>query len=169
MVQKYRGVSFPCALPQSILKFIFHIRLQLSVLHSHKRLGRLADLHLRRARRYEVSAPVSYWWAASKGPIHSSAGETLNISDSGVLVAASECPPMGASIQMTVLLPRLRDKGFGMKLHGEGMVVRVENGDTPLSAPAKAFAASVQFYPETSDQPEKLKRDGVEKLKTTVQ
>lgn len=130
----------------------------------------MADFDPRRAKRYEISVPVSYWWSASKGPIHSSLGETRNISDSGVLVAAAgECPPTGASIQVTVLLPRLREEGPGMNLHGEGTVVRVENADTPSSKPVKVFAASVHFYPERPDELEEPRREVEEKLRIIVQ
>jgi len=130
----------------------------------------MADLYLRHANRYEVAAPVSYWWSSPKGPIHSGKGETRNLSHSGVLVATGECPPIGASIQMTILLPRIRGSGIGMKLHGEGVVVRVEDSATTVaSKPAGAFAATVQFYPETSEKSQQPDVRADEKLKTTVQ
>ncbi len=130
----------------------------------------MADLYLRHANRYEVTAPVSYWWSSPKGPVHSAAGETRNISHSGVLVAAGECPPIGSAIQMTIQLPRLRGGGFGMKLQGEGMVLRIENaGTTTESKPVSVFAASVMFYFETSEKSEQPDVSGDEKLKTTVQ
>ena len=130
----------------------------------------MAEFDLRRARRYGVSVPVSYWWSASQGPIHSCAGETRDISDSGVSVAAAgECPPIGASIQVTVPLPRLREEGPGMRLLGEGTVVRVENADTPSATPVKIFAASVHFYPERSDDLMEPKRVAGEKLQSIVQ
>jgi len=112
----------------------------------------MADLYLRHANRYEVAAPVSYWWSSKRGLVHSSTGETRNISDCGVLVGVGECPPVGAAIQMTIQLPRLRGNGLGMKLHGEGKVVRVDDAETTAeSRSKKVFAASVHFYFERSE------------------
>lgn len=126
----------------------------------------MADLYLRHANRYEIATPISYWWTSSEGPIHSSKGETRNISPSGVLVAAEECPPIGASIQMRMRLPSLRGTGFGMKLYGEGRVVRSERVETSLGSRAsRFFAASVHFYPENSERPV-VSSD--EKFKSTV-
>lgn len=130
----------------------------------------MVDLYLRHANRYEVTVPVSYWWSLPKGPIHSGAGETRNISQFGVLVAAGECPPIGAAIQMAIQLPRLRGPGLGMKLQGEGTVVRVENtGTATESKPARAFAASVLLYPEKSEKLEQPDVSNDEELKNTVQ
>jgi hypothetical protein len=117
-----------------------------------QRLGALTimtDLQLRQANRYRLSAPVSFWWYPPEGSVKSSEGVTQDISHAGVLVMAHECPPAGVQIQLTVLLPGLRDKSKGMKLHGEGVVVRLENSkDGSDSSGSLGFAASVQFYPE---------------------
>jgi hypothetical protein len=126
----------------------------------------MPDLHPRRAHRYQVATPVSYWWLAPKGPVHSGNGKTRNISQSGVLVATSECPPSGAAIQMTIRLPRLSGSGHGMKLYGEGTVVRIEDTGFGFdSEPTKVFAASVQFYPEKSEQLDPI---GIEEFDTNL-
>ena len=128
----------------------------------------MVDLYLRHANRYKVAAPVSYWWSSSRGPARTGAGETRNISHCGVLVAAGECPPIGAAIQITVHLPH-RSAGAGMKLEGEGKVLRVENADgTVESNSGGVFAASVQFHFEASIKPEQRYVSG-ERLKTTGQ
>ena len=100
----------------------------------------MADLYLRHANRYEVTAPVSYWWSSPKGPVHSAAGETRNISHSGVLVAAGECPPIGSAIQMTIQLPRLRGGGFGMKLQGEEWSFALKMPAQPLNPSRSVFS-----------------------------
>jgi hypothetical protein len=50
-------------------------------------------------------------------------------------------------IQLTVLFPRRKASGHAVKLHGEGVVVRVQTDESmPLSERTSGFAASVQFY-----------------------
>ena len=112
----------------------------------------MTGLYLDRPKRFELAVPATFWWSYAKGPAKSGKGVTNNISNSGVLVTTNECPPVGARIQMSVLMPRAEGKGYGMELHGEGMVVRVQE-DTPAGsgAQSKGFAASVQFYPEPID------------------
>ncbi len=115
----------------------------------------MTAFYLDRAKRFEVAVPVTFWWESPKGPTKSGKGVTKNISNSGVLVTASECPPSGVRIQLNVRMPRLGGKGYGMELHGEGTVVRVEGDATAGSgARPKGFAASVHFYPEHIDSPE---------------
>lgn len=117
----------------------------------------MTALQLQRARRFELSAPATFWWMAGEGSLRSSIGVTKDISNSGVLIAASECPPVGAAIQVAVLLPRSEGRGYGMKLQGEGVVVRVDDTRSANFAERPfVFAASVQFYPEqleASEQP----------------
>lgn len=111
--------------------------------------------YLDRAKRFELAVPVTFWWESAKGPAKSGKGVTKNISNSGVLVTASKCPPPGVRIQLNVRMPRPEGKGYGMELHGEGTVVRVEGDATAGSgARPKGFAASVHFYPERIDPSE---------------
>jgi len=130
----------------------------------------MPDIRPRRAHRYQVVTPVLYWWASSGGPVHAGSGQTRNISQSGVLVAANECPPAGASIQMTLGLPRLPGNGQGMKLHGEGVVVRVHDADVVSDCkPARVFAASVLFYPDRSERSEQPDPIGIEEFSSNLQ
>lgn len=109
----------------------------------------MAPFYLDRAKRFEISAPVTFWWSYDKAPAKSGKGITRNISKSGIMVTASECPPAGARIQMNVRIPQSEDRKYGMELHGEGTVVRVdEDAAAGSGAKPKRFAASVQFYPE---------------------
>ena len=62
------------------------------------------------------------------------------------------CRPVGARVQLDILLPKLADPGFGMSLAGEGVVLRVEpHGSQGASSGEAGFAASVHFYPEESE------------------
>lgn len=61
-------------------------------------------------------------------------------------------PPVGARVQMDILLPKLAQPGPGMHLSGEGIVIRSEPfGTKGASTSNGGFAAAVQFYPEASD------------------
>ena len=106
----------------------------------------MADLELRHARRYPLAAPVSFWWPTSQGWVRAGLGTTRDISSDGVMVTARECPPVGVHIQLTVLFPQREGSGPAVKLHGEGVVVRVQICESmPLSERTSGFAASVQF------------------------
>jgi hypothetical protein len=129
----------------------------------------MADLYLRQETRYQLNAPVSYWWSCSKGEIQEGNGVTRDISQTGVFVETAECPPAGTPVQMTVSLPRLGGDGSGMKLHGEGVVVRVEDNNTAKTKTlGKSFAASVRFYPD-SDRSVQVNQGSLEKLRTALQ
>jgi PilZ domain len=117
-------------------------------------------LELRREKRFEVAAPVDFWWPTQRGSVRTSHGITRDIGNSGVLVTAEECPPVGTHIQMTIRVPKQRSSGRPLELHGEGTVVRAEEiGLTPRRG-LKCFAASVQLYPEMpsgSEQPSRTR------------
>lgn len=115
---------------------------------------------IQRGKRFECAAPVEYWWPVAEGVVKSGMGVTRNIGNSGVLIAASECPPAGVHIQMTVFLPRSEGSGYAMKLHGEGLVVRIENDALDPDERPIGFAASVQFYPEPMDASEQVSKVG---------
>src|SRR5664279_5669271 len=90
-------------------------------------------VELRRTNRYSVSAPVHFWWLKLDGLSESCVGETRDISSSGVFVLAALLPPVGASLQLDVLLPAIREDSTGVRLHGEGVVVRCQYGSVGQS------------------------------------
>lgn len=52
---------------------------------------------------------------------------------------------------MEILLPKLTNTGSGMHLQGDGIVLRCESrGSEDAGSSQGGFAASVQFYPETT-------------------
>lgn len=110
-----------------------------------------APVELRRAKRYQLSAPTIFVWAPQDGISQSGDGETRDINTFGVYVLTNSLPPVGARVQLEIMLPTLTETGFGMHLQGEGVVFRREpsGSDGTGSSPA-GFAASVQFYPEAS-------------------
>jgi hypothetical protein len=104
-------------------------------------------VELRKAKRYQLSSPALFMWAQPVGEPQSGQGVTRDINTSGVYVHTDAVPPVGARVQMEIVLPKLGDSSPGMHLQGEGMVLRCEDGDANKSG----FAASVQFYPEASE------------------
>src|SRR5450631_4912638 len=104
-------------------------------------------MDLRKQKRYNVSAPVLFMWALHDGEPHGGRGITRDINTFGVYVITDALPPVGARVQMTIALPKLTDTGAGMQLTCEGVVLRSESDDVTKHG----FAASAQFYPETTD------------------
>ena len=49
-----------------------------------------------------------------------------DINTFGVYVLTDSLPPVGARVQMEIMLPTLTDTGSGMHLQGEGVVLRRE-------------------------------------------
>jgi hypothetical protein len=128
----------------------------------------MTQLHLRHSNRYPLAVPVSFWWSDTDKSIQAGEGVTQDISSGGVLVAAPSCPPDGARIHLEIRLPRLQGSGYGMALHGEGLVVRVEPGKSAIPGePAAWFAVAVQFYPERADAAEELRCCVAENMEAT--
>lgn len=101
---------------------------------------------LHRAKRFDIEAPVVFWWSSAEGSVKQGKGMTGNISSSGVLVVTDDCPAPGVPIQMTIYMPGAVDHDHEMKLNGEGVVTRTEEQDGARSGDRSwRFAASVQF------------------------
>ena len=103
-------------------------------------------IELRKATRYRLSAPALFMWASVDGRPKNGRGVTRDINTSGVFIETDALPPVGARVQIEIVLPKLADSGPGMHLQGEGLVLRCGEGATQYG-----FAASAQFYPETID------------------
>lgn len=116
----------------------------------------MTALDMRFARRYQIAAPVDYWWSTPMGSVHSNHGLTHDISNNGVLIMTADCPPPGVHIQMTIFVSRRHDETRRLELHGEGTVVRVLNkrGSTETNDISNGFAATAQFYPELPNDAE---------------
>lgn len=112
----------------------------------------LSVLDLRKAKRYPLSAPTLFTWARHEGKVRSGQGIIRDINTLGVYVLTNTLPPVGALVQMEIMLPKLTDTGPGMRLTGEGVVLRREpKGTNEAGNASGGFAASMQFYPGTTD------------------
>ncbi len=107
---------------------------------------------LRKAKRYQLSAPAFFMWAPQDGEPQSGQGVTRDINTFGVYVLTDAVPPVGARVQMEIVLPKLADTGSGMHLHGEGVVLRAEpHSAKGVGTIGRGFAASLQFYPASTE------------------
>jgi hypothetical protein len=104
-------------------------------------------VELRNANRYPLNAPAVYWWAGVDDLPERGSGITQDISSSGVFVHTTSLPPLGAHIEIDVLLPGVGDGSPGVRLNGDGFVLRLQCG---VTGPA-GFAASAQFSQKNPD------------------
>ena len=102
-------------------------------------------MDLRKAKRYPLSAPVSFWWERADGILQEGRGTTLDISSLGVFILATPSPPAGVHVEVEVSLRAASGAPKSVQLHGEGKVVRAgRKGQEP------GFAAEVVFQAQSS-------------------
>ena len=100
--------------------------------------------NVRKAKRYQLSAPVYLWWRHDDGKPLQLAGVTRDISMKGIFFLTAAVIHVGTRLELEVVLPTLNGQGRGMTLHGEGKVLRVE----PIGTVEKGIAAEVAFEGE---------------------
>lgn len=93
----------------------------------------------RATKRYPIAAQVSFQWKGADRTWHPGAGVTRDISACGAAILAHEVPPVGAEIEVIVILPPVRQGATAKgRLSGTGTVVRTTT--------AASFAAAVSFH-----------------------
>jgi PilZ domain len=105
-----------------------------------------AAVELRKSRRYRPVAPALFMWEGSDGSLMEGRGAIRDISDRGVYVTAELAPPLGARLDVDVLLPPPEAASNSVELHGEGTVVRIDREAEQIIG----FAASVAFRTEAT-------------------
>jgi hypothetical protein len=102
--------------------------------------------------RYRLSALAHFMWTSQDEEPQSGQGVTRDINTFGVYVLTHVSPPVGALVQMEIVLPKLTVPGSGMHLQGEGVVLRVEPPDVKSGGAAVGgFAVSVQFHTDSTE------------------
>jgi hypothetical protein len=114
---------------------------------SEIRIHMHSAIEQRKAIRYQLRSPVLFMWAPQNGKPRSGRGVTRDINTFGVYVETDAIPPVGARVQMEIVLPKVAESSNRMQLHGEGVVLRCDRG----RAHQCGFAASAQVHPETAD------------------
>lgn len=94
----------------------------------------------RATKRYPIVVQASFQWRGADRTWYQGIGITQDIGASGVFILAHEVPPLGAEIEVTMVIFPAERKGATSKgrLTGKGTVVRV--------TAAAGFAAAVIFH-----------------------
>ena len=80
----------------------------------------------RKTLRYEVRARVSFHWADREGVSRASEGFTRDVSPKGAYVFASDCPPQGTPVEMTIDLPGVGKGSNNLHIRADCCVLRVD-------------------------------------------
>jgi len=81
--------------------------------------------YTRKAIRFPLEAPISFWWMDS-GVVKRSEGRTRDVSERGAFVFASTCPPRGIQIGFKLYLPAVPGSEHKTRLEADGQVIRVK-------------------------------------------
>jgi len=109
-------------------------------------------VELRRIKRYNVQAPAFFSWKNSEGGSQAAEGMTRDISTQAVFVLARNCPAAGSQLRIDLLLPSLRSKKPGVRLRGEGVMLRVDYSGSEISG----FAVVANLRSGTRDSTDVL-------------
>jgi hypothetical protein len=82
---------------------------------------------LRQNKRYQLNAPVSFFWESREGSVGMGEGHTRDISVTGIFILTTGLVPKGSLVRMDVSLPPLHGKGQRVHLHTQGRVLRTED------------------------------------------
>ena len=85
----------------------------------------------RKTTRYPVRAPVLFKWTDADGASLQDGGFTRDASTGGLFVCSEHPPPLKSAVSIEVLLPLFDAPSPGLRLSGQGVVVRVEERESP--------------------------------------
>jgi len=94
----------------------------------------------RKGVRYALQAPISFSWKDERGVSYCGEGHTVNISVRGAFVLAVACPPVGADVDLIILLPVRSEMPWTFRIRAKARVLQVERADP--SEERKRFAVS---------------------------
>ena len=80
----------------------------------------------RRTLRFPLETPVTFWWKNGNGEPLQGEGRSRDVSEHGAFVIAPICPPVGASLVLTIDLEGIPDEIGSLPIEVEGEVLRVE-------------------------------------------
>jgi PilZ domain len=94
-------------------------------------------MELRNRVRYRLSAAAFFFWEGPQGHRLSAEGVTRDISVAGAFIYTRTCPPVGATLELEILLSTAPRGGVKtVQIKTEARVIRVEH-----SATGEGFAA----------------------------
>ena len=74
----------------------------------------------RKAERFPLDVPVVFWWTDANGVHEQGEGRCYDLSELGVFVFASACPPEGTHVGLRIPVSQ------ALRMEMEGRVVRIE-------------------------------------------
>jgi hypothetical protein len=100
----------------------------------------------RSSLRYRLRAEAIFAWDDEFGQHRERHGHTRDVGRKGAFVFATECPPNGAVVALSVLLPASNRKTRTMRIEAQGCVVRAEpeGAGEAATGPGAGFAVSHQ-------------------------
>src|SRR6266566_5001164 len=123
----------------------------------HRRLTRATPQQAERRSvvRYQTKVPVTFHWGADHANRSRGEGVTRDISVAGAYVFSEICPPIGALVNVDILLP-VASKGDKPRMSAKMRVVRVDDDSrqqkTGFSITGKSFAL-LSAYTQPTDVP----------------
>jgi hypothetical protein len=84
------------------------------------------DTQRRKAMRFPLDVPVVFWWIDANGVYQLGEGRSYDVSELGVFVCASSCPPTGAQVGLKIPIAEVPDVPRALRMEVEGRVLRVE-------------------------------------------
>jgi hypothetical protein len=101
-----------------------------------------AILEKRGALRYALRASVIFAWKDAAGARRENRGHTRDVGQKGAFIIASECPPKGTPVSLSIFLSGAAAETPMLRMEAEGRVLRAENFTETSEGPG--FAVSHQ-------------------------
>jgi hypothetical protein len=76
--------------------------------------------------RFPMDVPVIFWWHDATGARQQGEGRTYDVSELGIFILASVCPPAGGQVNLRISLGAVPEALPSLRMQVEGKVVRVE-------------------------------------------
>src|SRR5882762_6202797 len=86
----------------------------------------IVDTQNRKTMRFPLDVPVTFWWTDANGGHQLGEGRSFDVSELGVFVCASDCPPAGAQVGLKISITGVPDAQRALRMEVRGRVLRVE-------------------------------------------
>jgi hypothetical protein len=80
----------------------------------------------RKYNRYGLRIPMAFSWKQARGIRREEVGVTRDISVAGAYILSTNPPPVETNVKLRAFLPPVKGASQSLRIHGQGLVVRVE-------------------------------------------
>lgn len=94
----------------------------------------------RKTLRFLLQTAVTFLWTSGDGEPRHGEGRSRDISEHGAFVFAPDCPPVGASVMLTIDLEGIPDEIGPFPVEVEGEVLRVQKSPAERGVLTDGFA-----------------------------